>query len=713
MPNLSFEEAQEAAVRKRDGIPATESQLAAPQDQAQGQATTAVSTAPSPALNSRQHPADQVPTSWAGRYGQVILQAGIAAIPFALYRYQGQLSLSTAEVWFVSQVLADKWDTNLPHPSLHAIEAHSGASLSQLKRIRTALKNQHYLEVQVRYDDHTAAQQPSSYDFSGLFHQIELLLIAENPALNAIAAEDTPAPTPAEVAGDTSFVARYGRVIAKAGIAAIPLAIFNHQKTLGLKPTHVWFTCYILAHRWSSDLPYPSLKKMAERTGYSQEHIHTIKDELVQMEYLRVINRHGPQGNQINNAYDFSGLLTALAELTQPTPVPSPPADAPARRARPRRGRATPEMARHQQTARARPTMRELTVPVHTVRVPIGSERSSLTDSSLTDSSFSQVSGPPLSQLDGPPPSQVSGPPLLRTPSPLSGERPSPSQVSGPPSFSGERPSPSQVSDPSSLSGERPSPLTQEGHLAARSAGSGEHLPDSAWLRKITEDFTRELEIPLQRGSDASRIQVAGNITQTLALWRASRLSEEPFAALMQEARSRTQQAKGQHSAPGLVRPMAYFYTVLADLIAHSSNDAPTAQRPACSASRALTNPSTTTRRAPTTSSFAFQFTKPQTTQPVPSVSPDEADAESGPAAPTYSPYIAGVMLDYARELGAGYQGPTHVTAALRLWQTSGLGETAFVTILHMARRQVRSNGPVNVMPQFFAVVAALLAQST
>lgn len=262
-----------------------------------------------------------------------------------------------------------------------------------------------------RYDTRTAAQQPSSYDFSGLFHQIEILLIADKPALNAIAAEDTPDPTLADLADDTSFVARYGRVIAKAGISAIPLALFTHQKALGLKPTHMWFICYILAHRWSSDFPYPSLKKMAERTGYSQEHIHTIKDELVQTGYLRVINRHGPQGNQINNAYDFSGLLAALATLIQPAPAPPPPPDTQARPHRPRRGRSTQGTERHKQSDLARPATPELTIPVHTIRVPVGSERSSLTDSSYTDSSSSQVSGPPPSQVDGPPPLRWANPP--------------------------------------------------------------------------------------------------------------------------------------------------------------------------------------------------------------------------------------------------------------------------------------------------------------
>jgi hypothetical protein len=230
-------------------------------------------------------------------------------------------------------------------------------------------------------------------------------------------------------------------------------------------------------------------------------------------------------------------------------------------------------------------------------------------------------------------------------------------------------------------------------------------------LRKLTEDFTREIEIPLHRGSEAARIQVAGNMTQTLALWRDSRLPEAQFAALMQEARRRTQQAKGKHRAPGLVRPMAYFYTVLADLIAHSPDDTATPQLPASGPSRLLPNAATTARQAPAAASPAFQFTRLRSTPPVPAVPNASPSASSDAATRAYSPYIAGVILDYARELGTDYAGPTHVATALQLWQTSGLDDTSFVVMLQRARRQVTGNGSVNAMPQFFAAVEALLAQ--
>ena len=647
--------------------------------------------------------ADPPPTSWAGRYGQIILQGGIAAIPFALYTYQGQLGLSAAEVWFVSTVLAEQWDATLPHPSLQVLELQSGASLSRLKRLRTELKNQHYLEVQARYDARTAAQQPSSYDFSGLFQQIEWLLHAEPPAPNAIAAPDTPPPTDSALAADTSFVARYGRVIAKAGIAAIPRALFRYQQQLALSPTQVWFICYILAHRWSSDFPYPSLKKMAERTGYSQEHVHTTKDELVQLGYLRVINRYGPQGSQLNNAYDFSGLLTTVAGLLQP-PVEAAPTEAsPVPPSRLRRGRSGPDNRPAPPTAVPDPVVAAPPVRIPPLPRSLGSERSSLIGSSCTDSSFSQVGGPPGSQGADLPPSQASDPPAGELPTLLSGRRPPPSQIAGPLSLSGERPPLSQVYDPLSLSGERPPPATYRTPGASRLRPVESAAPDSPWLRRMTEDFTRELEGPLQRDPAASRRQIAGNMTQTLLLWRASGCAEDQFAALLQEARQRTQQAKGHQPQPGLLRPMAYFYTVVSALLAADPDpvDPPPAPPPV---------------RLVRAWEVPTEVGEPPA--PIrPGAANSAAPGAAPPAPPPYSPYIAALILDYARTMGVGPQGPAGVTSILQRWQASGLPETRFVAVLQAAQAQVQrrtsGGGPVvQALPQLLRALEQLLAEA-
>ena len=57
--------------------------------------------------------------SFLARYGATVLRGGIAAIPTALFTYQARLDLSPQEVWFISYILAHKWDEDLPYPSLH------------------------------------------------------------------------------------------------------------------------------------------------------------------------------------------------------------------------------------------------------------------------------------------------------------------------------------------------------------------------------------------------------------------------------------------------------------------------------------------------------------------------------------------------------------------------------------------------------------------
>ena len=56
-------------------------------------------------------------------------------------------------------------------------------------------------------------------------------------------------------------------------MAAVPKAIFTHQKALGLTSQQVWFISYIFSFQWSTALPYPSINKMVQHTGYSRAHL--------------------------------------------------------------------------------------------------------------------------------------------------------------------------------------------------------------------------------------------------------------------------------------------------------------------------------------------------------------------------------------------------------------------------------------------------------
>ena len=120
------------------------------------------------------------------------------------------------------------------------------------------------------------------------------------------------------------FLARYGATILRGGIATIPSALYRYQGELGLKPQHVWFISAILAHKWDEDMPKPSLKQLAPRAGVSVRHLHNLKDEIVALGYLDVVNRHNSRGGQQANYYDFSGLFGALEERLRRDRPPSP-----------------------------------------------------------------------------------------------------------------------------------------------------------------------------------------------------------------------------------------------------------------------------------------------------------------------------------------------------------------------------------------------------
>ena len=78
------------------------------------------------------------------------------------------------------------------------------------------------------------------------------------------------------------------------------------------------------------------------------------------------------------------------------------------------------------------------------------------------------------------------------------------------------------------------------------------------------------------------------------------------------------------------------------------------------------------------------------------------------------------MVQDHSTDLGDGPHWRANVTQALRLWQVSGLGEEAFVALLHEARRLVReyqgkqgSGTIANKMGYYFRVLADLLGVPT
>lgn len=478
-------------------------------------------------------------SSFAARFGRVILGHGIAVIPTALYHFQGKLDLSAQLMWFISNVLSHKWDEDLPYPSLNKMARCGGVDKTQLYDYKDRLCKQGLLHVNPRRDL-TGKRDTNAYDFGPLFGKLEALIASEAPVTNPIRGEgDSPEQFSAELT-DSSFVARYGRVITSYGITAVPRAIFTHGAALRLSLQQVWFITYIFSYRWDTPLPYPSIKRMSVRTGYSTVQLHNIKAELVRAGHLRLVSRYTPDGGQDSNAYDFSGLLDAITHLLERPPTidsvedTESPVAAPAERL-PRRGR--------------KPTS-----PMKQIEHSPGGDKLSR----YSGDRLIEVSGEEFLGVGGEQLSEDSGTWLSfgsnRTP-PTSVVRNSHRMVV-------EAFHEVEALKEESLEQDDSNQLSRKkkGGTEGPNRNTGRYSP---YIAAVAADFSREL-------GDA--VHEASNMKQALNLWQYSGLREQDFVDRMQEARKLTRKYQSRPTWAAMNNKMSYYFATLRDLLEQGSD---------------------------------------------------------------------------------------------------------------------------------------------
>lgn len=496
-------------------------------------------------------------SSFEARFGRVILQHGIAAIPSALFHYQGEIGLKAQHVWFISYILSHKWDEDLPYPSLSNMARCTGVTLRNIQFIKSDLCRAGMLEVTERYNG-KGGRDSNAYDFSGLFAHLEELISLDADEPNRIGGE-LPAPggdatqTPGEQ--DPSFVARFGRVIARRGVAAVPRAIFTHQKALKLTPQQVWFVSYIFSFQWSTTLPYPSINKMVHHTGYSRAHLHTIKAELVEAGYLRLVHRTNEQGGQDSNAYDFSGLLDAIRAQLQPDePLSGPPAgdltgeepvSTVSSRGKhlfaPRRGQSG---ARHKGSTRAStsPYEEEQTGIYETQQTtPYEEEHTRAYELQQTGEYEREQTTLYETGQTGRVKRNSDGAANVRRPGHMKRRGHESEELQ------------TEINDKKDDSNQRypgKQIVEKETKIPAQKY--------SPYIAAVAIDFSRDL---------GDSVHEPSNIRQALNLWQTSTLSEQGFVELMQEARKLTRRYQGRPTWDLMSSKMAYFFTTLRDLL--------------------------------------------------------------------------------------------------------------------------------------------------
>jgi hypothetical protein len=505
--------------------------------------------------------------SFEARFGRVILEHGISAIPAGLFHFQRLLGLDAKHLWFIAYILSCKWDADLPYPSLNKMERSTGVDIQALYRYKKALIGQGYLRVHKRFTE-TGGIDTDAYDFSTLFDTLEERIIAEQPQPNPIRAEG-PAPASAEgLEPDSSFVARYGRVIVRYGVAAIPRAIFTYQRALGLTPQQVWFVGYILSFKWDAALPYPSLEKMSVNTGYNRSYLHEIKASLVTAGYLHLVHRINDLGGQDSNAYDFSGLLDATrAQLeadrerkeeaaVQPrtNPVHAAPEPAARRRsrlaalARAQNGTNTTSSADiNQQTGAGITKQTRPATNGHTpsgIKGQIGAGINQQTGTGITEQTGYAIDEQMEAGRNG-----QTDPVSRHRPTPVAPGRQG--QVSRA-RHESETIHPDQKNRSDSNRTHTAKQLENDREIT-------EQLPYSPYIAAMISDFSDEL-------GDSSH--VFSNVSQALRIYSKSGLNEPDFAALMFQARKLVRSYQGKQGLGSISNKMAYFFATLRDLVA-------------------------------------------------------------------------------------------------------------------------------------------------
>jgi hypothetical protein len=508
-----------------------------------------------PEYNGRGRP-PRGGSSFLARFGQVIVRHGIAAIPSAIFHFQGQLQLTAQEVWFISAVLAHKWTEDLPHPNLSRMSVQTGVQERRLRRYKHSLSNIGYLLVYPRYEEN-GRQDSNYYDFGPLFERLENLIAGEQagqPQINSISAAANDEPDNDETLGldaaatatsgpDTSFVARFGSVIVSRGVAAIPQALFTCQGDLALTPQQVWFVSYILSVPWSPPYPYPSLLKMATRTGYSKMQLHEIKNSLVDQGYLRLVRRIKQDGGQDSNGYDFAGLFDSIRERLQPHIAPHPPLPSqepigqPTETGRRRQGRAAAQKRAHDSSLEAATQLTgetDNTLTYQTVNRLTG-----VKDTRLTGQAVRKLTGEEGNELTH----QVNGPSTSGRPTGLPGRRMQSKPYVEP-----------SIKEQEEDDSNHPSPLKK---VKTRSQVES-HSRYSPYIAQVITDFSQEL-------GDADHI--VSNVSQTLRLWGTSGLSEEDFVASLYDAKNLTRKYQSRPHHAAMQNKMAYFFTVMRSLV--------------------------------------------------------------------------------------------------------------------------------------------------
>lgn len=351
---------------------------------------------------------------------------------------------------------------------------------------------------------------------------------------------------------ENTFLARFGSILAKSGVASIPQALFYYQAELGLSVEATWFASVLLAYRWTSDIPFPSLNRISKRAGVSVDTLRRYRRALEEVRWrgqpvLTVLERQRSNGAQSSNGYDLTVLLKGLEELVM-------------------RDRAVwfknaplaedPTAMSASDDIDAQIVDNGVDNPVHSSAAP-SKTASGAPGESAGGAGRRTARGVPGTTATGPEPVAAGGTPAnLRAHEvdTLNGET--------------EERRPLLTDDPettaqlSSSKPVRPAANSKaDASSGSRQQTNGEDMARSDWIDNVIADYTPDLH------DDPANTK--RNQTQARRIWAESGFSEEKFVDRLAKAKRRAAAArvtKPSVDGSGLPNRMPYFFRVLRDI---------------------------------------------------------------------------------------------------------------------------------------------------
>ena len=112
-----------------------------------------------------------------------------------------------------------------------------------------------------------------------------------------------------------SFDELYGQVIRREGIVPFPSAILHFFRAFGLTPQEVWLLLELLAHRWSIQAPYPSIRRLADARGIPRSTLREYLSSLHEKGLLAVVERARGDGGRTSSEFHLDPLFRRLQQL--------------------------------------------------------------------------------------------------------------------------------------------------------------------------------------------------------------------------------------------------------------------------------------------------------------------------------------------------------------------------------------------------------------